>query len=165
MTLLDIFIVIVLIIAAISGYMKGLIHQVTSLAALILGLFVAVKFTKIFSPSVVNYLHLAENTAKVTTFLVLFIIVLIGVHFAGKMLEKAFDDHELGHLNKFAGSIFSSIKWAFILSAIFVILNLFNKSDKIISADDAESSILYKPISALAPAIFPYLRFEDEQVK
>lgn len=165
MTLLDIFIVVVLIIAAISGYMKGLIHQVTSLAALILGIFVAVKFTKLISPMVVQYIHLSENSAKISTFLVLFVIVLIGVHFAGKMLEKAFDDNELGNLNKLAGSVFAAIKWAFILSAIFVVLNLFNKSDKIISPSDAENSYLYKPISALAPAIFPYLKFNTEAPK
>ena len=47
MNYLDIIIAILLIIAIVSGYRKGFIHQLASLAALILGIFLAVKFSKL----------------------------------------------------------------------------------------------------------------------
>jgi membrane protein required for colicin V production len=163
MNYLDFIIGALVIISAITGYRKGLIHQLASLAALILGIYIAVKFSKLFAPFVLDHFTTSENTAKVIAFIALFILVVIGILLLGKFLHKTFEDVELGLINKIGGSVFSVAKLVFILSAIMVLLRLSIIHLHWPNIKDIEKSALYKPVEAMAPAIFPYLKMEDEQ--
>jgi membrane protein required for colicin V production len=163
MNYLDFIIGALVIISAISGYKKGLIHQLASLAALILGIFLAVKFSKMVYPFIVNHFTSSENIAKVSAFIAIFILVVIAVLLLGKFLHKTFEDVELGLINKISGSVFSIVKTIFILSAIMVLLRLSIIHLNWPKTNDIEKSALYKPVEAMAPAIFPYLKMEKEQ--
>jgi membrane protein required for colicin V production len=163
MNYLDFIIIALVIISAISGYKKGLIHQLASLAALILGIFLAVKFSKLVAPFILNHFTSSENIAKVSAFFAIFILVVIAVLLLGKFLHKTFEDVELGLINKISGSIFSIAKTIFILSAIMVLLRLSIIHLNWPNTNDIEKSALYKPVEAMAPSIFPYLKMEEEQ--
>jgi membrane protein required for colicin V production len=161
MNYLDIIIIIILIISAIKGYRKGFIHQFVFLAALILGLFIAVKFTKFISPFVQSHFIESANTSKIASFLLLFILVIIGIHWLGKYLEKTFDEVELGHFNKIVGLLFSIAKMTFIISVIMVLLKFSIINLNWPKQKDIDNSFTYKPIESVAPAIFPYLKFNS----
>jgi membrane protein required for colicin V production len=163
MNYLDFIIAALVIIGAVSGYKKGLIHQLASLAALILGIFLAVKFSKLASPFIMNHFTSSENVAKVSAFIAIFILVVVAVLLLGKFLHKTFEDVELGLINKICGCIFSIAKTIFILSAIMVLLRLSIIHLHWPDPEDTERSALYKPVEAMAPAIFPYLKMEEGQ--
>jgi membrane protein required for colicin V production len=163
MNYLDFIIGALVIISAITGFRKGLIHQLASLAALILGIFLAVKFSKLVAPFIMDHFASSENIAKVSAFIAIFILVVIAVLLLGKFLHKTFEDVELGLLNKISGSIFSVVKTIFILSAIMVLLRLSIIHLNWPKTNDIEKSALYKPVEAMAPAIFPYLKMDEEQ--
>ena len=162
MNYLDVIIAILFIIAIVSGYRKGFIHQLASLAALILGIFLAVKFSKLISPFLQEHFTSSANVAKVLAFVAVFVIVMILVHLLGRFLEKTFDEIELGPLNKIVGSVFSVIKMLLIISSIMILLKLsiikFNWPNQI----DREKSYLYKPVESIVPAIFPYFQHSSE---
>jgi membrane protein required for colicin V production len=160
MNYLDIIIVLLLVISAVSGYRKGFIHQLASLVAIILGIFLAVKFGKLLWPFVQTHFISSENISKIVSFISIFIIVLILIYLLGRFLEKIFEEIELALINKLAGSVFSIIKMAFILSVIMVLLNISIIKLNWPKAESIEKSYLYKPIESVAPAIFPYLKFE-----
>jgi hypothetical protein len=48
-----------------------------------------------------------------------------------------------------------------LLSVFFVILNAFNKWHEFIPQHTIEKSLLYKPVSELAPEVFPFLRLDN----
>jgi len=158
MNYLDIIIIIFLFFAAISGFRKGLIHQLAILTALILGIFLAVKFSKLISPFIQTNFVPSENTSKIIAFVIIFISVLISIHLLGNFLEKLFDEVELGLFNKITGCIFGILKMSFIISVFMVMLKFsivnFNWPNK----KDTESSYLYRPIESFAPLLFPYLK-------
>lgn len=158
MSYLDIIIVILLIIAAISGFRKGFIHQLASLVALILGIFLAVKFNSSLARFINEHFTSSANTAKIIAFISIFIIVVIAVHILGKFLEKTFEEIELAPLNKIAGCIFSVAKMIFILSCFMVFFRLSIISFNWPKQQDIDKSFAYKPIGVVAPAVFPYLQ-------
>lgn len=162
MNYLDIIIGILIILAAIHGYRKGFIHQLASLAALVLGIYLAVKFSQAIAPFIQSHFTSSQNTAKIISFLVIFIIVILLVHLLGKFLEKTFEEIELAPLNKIAGSIFSIAKAVFILSIILVLIRLTVISTSWPKTEDREKSYLYKPIESVAPFIFPYFKQSGE---
>jgi len=162
MNYLDIIIFIILLISAVKGYRKGFIHQLVFLAAVILGIFVAVKFTKLVSPFIKSNFIPSDNASKIATFVVLFILVIISIHWLGKFLEKTFEEVELGHLNKLVGVLFSVSKMIFMMSVIMVLLKFSIVRLNWPREKDIEKSIAYKPIESVAPAVFPYLKLKSE---
>ena len=166
MSYLDIIIIILLVISAISGFRKGFIHQLASLAALILGIYLAVKFSHYLAGFIQSHFTSSANTAKISAFIIIFILVVILVHLLGKFFEKSFEEIELGSLNKIAGCIFSMVKMVFILSCFMVLLKLSIVNFNWPKQTDIDKSFSYKPIESAAPAIFPYLKlFSDSTSK
>jgi membrane protein required for colicin V production len=162
MNYLDYIIIIVLVISGMKGYRKGFIHQLVFLVALILGIFVAVKFTKLVSPFIQSHFIQSDNVSKIATFVILFILVIVGIHWLGKYLEKTFEEVELGHLNKIIGIIFSVSKMIFILSIFMVLLKFSIIKINWPNPQDIDKSYTYKPIESVAPAVFPYLKISKE---
>lgn len=165
MNYLDLIIAGILIISAISGFNKGFIHQLASLTALILGIYLAVKFSKWVSPYILGHFTSSVNAAKITAFIFIFVLVILAVQLLGRLLEKSFEEVELGHLNKLAGSVFSIAKMVFILSAFMILIKLSIIRFNWPKEQDIEKSYLYKPVESVAPFIFPYLNFNEDNKK
>ena len=87
---------------------------------------------------------------------------MIAVHFLGKLLEKSFEEVELGLLNKLAGTIFSVVKMIFVLSCLMILIKLSIFKFNWPKEQDIEKSYLYKPVESVAPFIFPYLNLKEE---
>jgi len=74
-----------------------------------------------------------------------------------KILEKFVNLLALGLFNKLGGVLFGMLKIVFVLSVIILVINKIDKKGMIISEKMQKSSILYKPICKVAPAIIPNL--------
>ena len=122
MNYLDIILAIPLLWALYKGFSKGLIIEVASLIAIVLGVYGAIHF----SYFITNALHLTSSYSPLISFAITFLIIVIVVYLLAKMLEKSVDLLALGFLNKLAGAIFALLKIAFIVS---VLLMFFNKID------------------------------------
>jgi membrane protein required for colicin V production len=82
------------------------------------------------------------------------------VHFLARALEKLLKAAALGIVNRIAGVLFAVLRTAFLLSVILVVLNTIDRRAPFIPDEHKENSLLYRPLSSLAPAIFPYLDFD-----
>ena len=56
---------------------------------------------------------------------------------------------------------FGLLVTAFVISMILWPVNQVNSEKQIIKPEHIEGSLLYKPLSAFAPAVFPYLKKQD----
>jgi membrane protein required for colicin V production len=83
------------------------------------------------------------------------------VSLAGKALTKLANFAALGVINKILGALFGGLKIALILSVLLLVFDRFNSTLSVVSEEELEASILYKPVGKLAPKILP--RFIDEQ--
>jgi membrane protein required for colicin V production len=163
MNILDIFLAIPLLIGAYSGYKKGLIVELASLAALILGIYAAINFSYFAAEFLNKNFSLAEKYVNIFAFILTFIAVVFLIYMLGRIIEKIVNIVMLGFLNRLAGMFFGIIKWAFIISVLIYIINMFDDDNKLIKPQYQEGSMLYEPISTFAPYIIPKLNIKQLQ--
>jgi membrane protein required for colicin V production len=157
MNFLDIIICIPLIWAIYKGFKKGLIIEIASLAALLLGIYGCTHFSYFISTFLADNFDITTKYLPVISFAITFIIIIILVFMLAKILEKFVNLLALGLFNKLGGVLFGMLKIVFVLSVIILVINKIDKKGMIISEKIQNSSILYKPICKVAPAIIPNL--------
>jgi len=158
MNYLDVLIIILLIISAVSGFKKGFIHQLFSLLAIILGILLAVKFNAWLSGLISPAIFSSIQTAKIVAFIFVLIVISIVAHLMAKILEGFFNDIELGIFNRLAGLLFGVLKMAFILSAFMILVEFSIININFPKKESCDNSFLYPKVKVIAPAVFPYLK-------
>jgi membrane protein required for colicin V production len=159
MNWLDIVLAIPLLWFLYRGFRNGLIIELASLAALILGIYAALHFSFYVQGYLEENFEIAENYLYIISFAITFLIVAIIVYLAGKIIHKVISIVALGFLNRLAGGIFGLLKAALVLSVILYFINGFNSG--LIKSDVKESSILYEPIESIVPMIIPRLDLDE----
>jgi len=165
MSFVDIILVVIFIFAGFQGYRKGFIGQLAGLAGLLLGIWGGIKFSDYTAGLLKEYLHMHTEYLPLISFAVTFFVILFAVHFIGKIVEGIFDMAFLGFANSILGVVFGVLKMAFILSVILVIIEKADTKVNVLPSNLAEKSLFYRPVSRLAPSIFPYLNFDEIKTK
>ena len=157
MSLLDIILGIIFIMAFVRGMKKGLFVTLASLAGLVLGIYCAVYFSDYAAGYLFDWFEWSEQTTNLIALAITFITVVYLVSLAGKFLTKMMDFAFLGIFNKLLGGICNTLIMAFIISVIFMFFNSWNPTNYVISEEKKENSYLYKPIASLAPMVLPFI--------
>ncbi len=85
---LDIILCIPLIWGLYTGFTKGVIIQMASLLALILGVYGAIVFSNLTQGILTSNFQIDNKYIPIISFATTFIAIVIAVHFLGKVLEK-----------------------------------------------------------------------------
>jgi len=157
MNYIDVIILIILGLSIINGFVNGLVKEVASLAALIFGIWGAIKFSGYTSAKLYDYFDMAGQYIGIISFIVTFIIIVIAIHFMGMIVDKLMDAIALGFLMKLLGTVFALLKTTLILSVIFVVLNSIDARRPFLPREKIGQSMLFNPISDIAPALFPII--------
>lgn len=157
---LDIIFVAIFCWAGYKGYTRGFILQAATLAALILGIFGAIKFSGATANFMITQFDLSGEYLPIVAFAITFIGIVVGIHFLARVSEKLLKAISLNFINRILGIIFNTIKYAFIISAILVVINGINRRTHFLPEEKIKESKLYLPLSMLAPLLFPYLHFD-----
>ncbi len=163
MNYFDVVVGIILILAIVRGYRNGLIIEFASLAALVLGVLGAIKFSSITGSWLSQYW--SGSYIGIVSFILTFIGIVILVHLVAKGVDKLVQAIALGMINRMLGAVFSFIKIAFIVSVIMAVFASFDRTFNLIPQETRESSKLYEPLSEFAPRVFPYLKFDKEDAQ
>lgn len=155
MSTIDIVIAVILLFGLVKGYMKGLFVEITSLVGLVLGVYGALHFSFFLSNILKDNVSWDESMIQIVAFAGTFIIILLALVFLGKALTKIAETIFLGFFNKLLGAVFGVLKYALILSIVFLIYDQINSSLKFLNKEKAKESVLYEPVKNLAPTIFP----------
>jgi membrane protein required for colicin V production len=160
MNVLDIILVVPIIWLMYRGYQKGFIIELSSLVALILGIYLAINFSGYASDFLTRNFNISDKYLNILAFVVTFMVVVFGVFMIGKILEQFINILLLGFINKIAGAAFGVIKAAFLISVVLWIINSFDISRTVIKDSSREGSMLYEPIEQFAPSIIPKLSLD-----
>jgi membrane protein required for colicin V production len=154
MNTLDLILLVPIVLGFVFGLFKGLIKELASLAAIVLGIYGAKLLAPVVSGFLIHKLSFSAKTALPLAYLILFMAIATALLFGAKMLDKMFDSIALGGLNKFLGGVFAALKYALIVS---VLLNVFDALDAkftFIKSKTKMESVGYKPLMSLAPALW-----------
>lgn len=154
MNTIDIVIGLILIIAFIIGFSKGLLRSLASLIGIVVGVYCAMFFSGFVGDYLIRWFDWNSNTTSVVAFVVTFLLIMILFSLIGRVLTKVADFAMLGIFNKLFGGIFSVLKYAFLVSVVFMFVN--NSEDyRILTEQQRDASYLYHPVASIAPAILP----------
>jgi membrane protein required for colicin V production len=157
MNWIDMTIIVILGLSMVMGFINGLVKEVASLAALIFGIWGAIKFSAFTAEKLYDYFDMSGQYVGVISFLITFGIIVILIHFVGLIVNKIVDAAALGFINRLLGIVFGLLKSVLIMSVIFVVLNAIDDHRSFLPKDKLEESMFYNPISDIAPAIFPII--------
>ena len=163
MNYFDIITAIILVIALVLGFKNGLIIELASVLALVLGLLGAIKF----SAFVATFLGQYMNTQYIglIAFVLTFVLIVIGIYLLAKAIDQMVSALTFSFLNRLFGALFSLLKYAFIISVLLAVFESFDRKAHLITQEQKDSSLFYKPLVSIAPFVFPYLNFDDIKEK
>ena len=161
MNFLDIIFIVPLLFALYRGFKKGLIHMIASLAALLLGIIGAIKLRPAFAVLLDFVFNFAPEHLNVIAFAVAFVTIVIVIHIVAFFVDKIIKAVALNFVNRILGMSFGLVVTAFVISIILWPINEVNREKQVIKPEHIEGSLLYKPLSAFAPALFPYLKKQE----
>ena len=165
MNYLDIIIGILLILGLFKGLKNGLLIEVASLIALILGVYGAIHFSYYAVDFLNEKVSWSEQTINLAAFAITFIIIVVVITLAGRVLTKVASLAMMGIVNRILGAAFGLLKTAFILSVILMFLASMTNTLNIIDEETKEESILYKTIEPLAPLFLPSILKEVDDFR
>lgn len=154
MNTIDIVLGIIFIIAFFMGFQKGLLRSLASLIGLVAGVYGAMFFSGYIEVYLVRWFNWSEDINRIAAFLITFFIIMFVFALLGRVLTKAANFMMMGLFNKLFGAIFNVLKFAFLLSVIFMFVNA-SEDYGILNQQERDSSLLYGPVALLAPAILP----------
>jgi len=158
MNYIDLVLGILLLVAAIQGFRNGLIIELASLAALILGIWGGIKFSDLTAAFITEHTGYQSEHLSTIAFVVTFILIVILIHIMGKMLDTVVKAVFLGFLNRLAGIIFGVLKAAVILSIILLLFDSIDENVHILPAQQKAESKIYTPMKQLVPTLFPFIK-------
>ncbi len=152
---LDIILAIFLALGLFRGFVHGLFVELASLIGLIAGIYGAIHF----SYYAVDFMHdrvdWSDATINLVAFAVTFIIIVLVISLAARILTKVASFAMLGLINKILGAVFGVLKSAFILSVLLMFVTALRGRTQILDEDIKENSVLYPYIQPLAPLLLP----------
>lgn len=165
MNYIDIIIGALIVYSAYKGFSKGLIIYAASLAALLLGILGAIRFSWFTTDFLMRNFDVNLERVNIISFGITFLVIVIAVQLLANLFDKLFKAVALGMVNRILGLLFSVVKTVFIISVVLVIVQPINDNMQIVKTDTINNSILYRPIARFAPTIFPNLNFNQVNEK
>ena len=127
MTWLDILILLPLLIGLVRGLMKGLIVEVSSIVAILLGFFGAKYWSAAFANWLMQQFEWSETACIVVAYALLFAGIALGLNIVARLLSKLFQKIQLGWLNRLLGGLFGTAKWGIVIIALVLCVHNLDK--------------------------------------
>lgn len=167
MSFFDIIVAALLAFSSYKGIKNGLFVEVASFISLLLGIYLAIKFSSLMTEIIAKHVSWKPTNIQITAFILVFILVVIGVYLLAKMLTGIADFAQLGWLNKLGGGFFRVLKSILILSIFIALFEKINFNNTFAKKETLDNSIFYNPVKKIAGFVFPSIEkwYEDFKEK
>ena len=146
---LDLFLIVILILAIIKGYQRGLIVGIFSFVAVIIGLAAAMKLSTVVAGYIGNAIKVSDHWLPVISFLVVFIVVVLLVRLGANMIQKTVEISMLGWVNRLGGILLYVAIYVIVYSVAF----FYAEQLKLVQQDTIQKSVTYSYIQPWGPKV------------
>ncbi len=161
MNWLDILILIPVVFFAWQGLKNGLIMEVFTLAALILGIWASLEFSYVAEDFLHDTFNWNSEHLNIIAFIVTFIVVVVVVNLLGKLLKSVFQAVALGAIDKILGLAFGAAKAIVLLAIVVYVFNSFDMKKGLISDDVKDESFCYPYLNDIVNEVEDIIDDED----
>ena len=151
---------ILLLIAFINGYRKGLIMQLVGLATIVLAAIFGGRVAGRILPEITRLTEMSTDVARVLSFVLAFALIAILLSFIGRLIQKFIDVVFLSFINRILGSVISTSTMLLLLSILLNLVLMLDKNKTFINREIREDSFFFGRVEAVVPAIVPYMNKE-----
>lgn len=155
MNFIDVLIIVPVIYAGWKGFKHGLIIEVFTLLALVVGLYAGIHFSDFVAGFLKKSLSWDSKYLPVISFTITFLAVGAMVYFAGKAIERVVKVTGLTPLNKGLGIFFGVLKMIYFVSVFIVIIESYDEKNDFFPEDSKEESLLYTPVKNVSTKTIP----------
>ncbi|MCP9750477.1 CvpA family protein [Ferruginibacter sp. HRS2-29] len=153
--LIDSIFAVLLVLACIKGYTKGLIVALFSIIGFIVGLAAAIKLSSVVAEKLSASISVSAKWLPFISFLLVFIAVIVLVNLGAKLIQKSFEMAMLGWVNRLGGILLYMLLYSILLSIfLFYAIQL-----KFINDETVKASVIYPYIQPLGPKVINSLGF------
>ena len=159
--IIDVIFALLMVLAIVQGYRRGLIVAVFSFIAIIVGLAAAIKLSAAVANHLGRAVTISDKWLPVVSFVLVFIVVVILIRLGAKMIQRATQTVMLGWLNRLGGVLL----YVLIYLTVFSIVLFYANQIKLIKAETVQQSVTYSFIRPWGPkainglgAVIPFFK-------
>ena len=160
MNTLDIILLVLLLIAAVAGWRKGIIVQACGIAGLVLGILFAMRFSR----TIGGWLGVGEELSPVLGFVVILVVSILVLALIGYLFKKVFRLTGFGIIDRLGGLALSVVKIGMLLAVLTGFFARMNDNYHWVKPETIRDSVIYRPLQAMTDAVFPYLVKAKEKI-
>ena len=123
MNYLDIIFAVILFLFGWKGLRRGLIIEVVTLAAFVVGIFGAMHFSDFTAERLQDFMEINPKYLNTIAFVLTFIILVVLVNLIGRLVSKAIKSLNLGFFDKLGGFLFGILKGVLLCSTFVLVFN------------------------------------------
>ena len=171
MNLFDIILGGFLIYGIIRGVWNGFFVELASFLSLILGIYIAIKFSFLTQSIIESHVSWSPKTVQIVAFALTFVLVVVGITALAKVFTTLANFASLGLVNKIGGGFFGLLKTILMLSVSLHFFHKFNEKTDFVSKETLVASLIYYPTLEVSGLVYPalenwFMEFkEDKKVK
>ncbi len=151
MNYLDIIILIVVAVGFLLGFKDGLIRKIIGLIGLFVGIYIAYRFSDFFGSILLPIFNDDKNLADIFAGIILFLLIVLLFSVLKRIIHPLDKVNKL--LNQLLGGLAGTLQVVFFISAVFVLLKVFNVPNK----KDKDSSFMYQKVYFVVPSTISFL--------
>lgn len=146
--MLDILFAVILVLAIIKGYQRGLIVGLFSFLSVIIGLAAAMKLSAVMSVYLGENTNISDRWLPIISFALIFLLVVLLIRLGANILQRTVEISMLGWINRLGGILL----YTALFMVVFSVLIFYADEMNLISDSAKESSIAYSIIQPWGPA-------------
>lgn len=158
MGITDIILLACYIPAVIRGLVKGFIGQAVALFSILLGVWLAIRFSARASAWLSAYITWKPELLRAATFVIIVILTILVCYLIGMLLTKIIKISTLGWLNRLLGVALGIIVTTLILMVVVTAVDAFNAHWGLISPVALDGSPIWCSLREGASSIFPSIK-------
>jgi membrane protein required for colicin V production len=158
---LDLILLIPIGLAIWKGWKNGFVMEVFSMLALFAGIYAGVHLSDWTASFLSEKMDVKSENLPIISFVVIFLLVLVGLFFLGKLITKTVSAGGAEKWNQIGGAFFSLTKTLLFLSIVFVLFNALDRKYSWLPDQQREKSYFYRPIYNFSLFLLPAVENSD----
>ena len=156
MTTFDWFLAVPIAYGAFMGFRKGLLLEIVSLVALIIGVLGGLKLLNAAIPVMKSFIGDVFGLLPLLTFLVVFVLIILGVRMIGILLKKVIGLTPLGLFDNVLGAGVGALKWCMAVGLLLYVSQMAGIS---LAEDASKTSVIYPYVVKATPLALDLIGF------
>ena len=156
MNSIDIIILVILGIFCLKGFFRGIIVEVLTLVGLVVAYVIALREMSTVAGWIERVVHLPSLISTALGFFMIFLLIVLFFRWVAGAVRRITQWIFLGWIDRGGGMLFGIFKGALIVSLLILLISLVTFSKEL--EREQKNSLLFKPVSVVAPAVFTFIK-------